>query len=158
MERAEPAADLPCHVGGVRCTVQRPRAGHRGFPAVFDYRPADVQLLPREHHDGDGKRAEKRPAAAQGLHPQVHLPAGKVLLCAGKLFLQSGSALYRGTADMVTHLVQDRAAGCLSHRYAVHFQSGHRADSVHALRLCARYYAHLGGFLHPAGLRQRYLL
>ena len=44
------------------------RPGHRGFPAVPYHRPADVQLLPREHRHGHGKRAEKRPAAAQSVY------------------------------------------------------------------------------------------
>ncbi len=42
--------------------------GIEDFPAVPYHRPADVQLLPREHDHGHGERAEKRPAAAQGLY------------------------------------------------------------------------------------------
>ena len=44
------------------------------------------------------------------------------------------------------------------HRHAVHFQPRHRADPLHDVCLCARHHAHLGGFLHSAGLRQRHLL
>ena len=45
-----------------------------------------------------------------------------------------------------------------SHCYAVRFQSGRWADPVHDVCLCARYHAHLGGLLHPAGIRQCHFL
>ena len=137
MERADPAADLSGHVGRVRCAVQPARSGHRGLSAVPYHRPADVQLLPREHDHGHGERAKERPAAAQGLYSQIHLPAGKVLLCARQLLFQPRGAVYRRAADLVAHLDRDCAAGHLSPCDAVYFQSGHRADFVHALRFCA---------------------
>ena len=69
--------------------------------------------------------------------PKYIFPLGKVLLCARQLLFQSRGAVYRRAADLVAHLDRDCTAGHLPPCDAVYFQSGHRADFVHALRFCA---------------------